>query len=291
MPSTPDGQRSTRGKRLKRILLLGLGTALGLSSLAALGLYETIQSWTLEGLTSEDWIQEDISDPHVRHFFSLVVAGDVDAVLAEAKTIPGGVNVAGTQGLTPLFVATRHQDLTMVRALLKAGARPDGAGIRWIPLEQAAFYGQRAIVRTLLKAGANPDGPPGSSPPLAGAAQSDDRAMVDILLNAGAHINAADDAEETPIISAAISGSIDIVNYFLDRGASLWDASQFGFTIANTGGTDCLDGRMTTEKIKAACQDFIARLQAAHYPWPPPTVQEVGKMLNNGQWPPREAHP
>ena len=59
----------------------------------------------------------------------------------------------------PLAPLDRVDDLESTRALLEAGANPDGAGIAGSPLARAAGLGDLARVRLLLSAGADPDGP------------------------------------------------------------------------------------------------------------------------------------
>jgi ankyrin repeat protein len=267
-------------------LAVFFGALLVGGGIVAVAVHEKIQSWRIDALLDDYQIRKNFPDPHAQHFFTLIVKSEIGAVLDEAKTIPGGVNATGTDGITPLLVATWNQDPAMVKALLKAGANPDGAG-RWVPLGATAVYGNLTIARILLAHGANPDGRPGTLPPLAEAAEHNHRATVDFLLAAGAHIDAADEDGETAAISAAASnGGTGMVNYLLDRGASIWDATRAGHTIGNLAGTSCVEDKITNPQTIADCQELLARLHAAHYPWPPPTAQEMRKILDNNQWPP-----
>jgi len=261
--------------------------ALFLAALIFIG-YRKYHTWDIDGLMGFYEVWGNFPDQRERQFMRLVLEGDVDAVLAEAKTVPGGVNATGTEGLTPLMIAVRHLDMPMVKALLKAGAKPDGAKW-WVPLASAVRAYDLDYARTLLAAGANPDGLSSARLPLAEAAMIDYRDGVDLLLKSGAHVDAKDDGGETAVITTAASGQIDMVNYLLDRGASIWTATRLGHTVANLGGETCMHLAINDPKVHADCQRLLDRLHAAHYPWPPPKAAEMERLVKEGKWPPKEA--
>lgn len=229
-------------------------------------------------------VRENFPDPAAQHLISLIFQGDIKGALAAAKDVPGGVNVTGTRGFTPLDAAVWRVNLPMVKALLKAGANPDGDA-RQVPLYTAVRAYDLSMARALLAAGANPDGPPGSDPPLREAVIINRRDSMDLLLQAGARVDAGNSVGETALMEAAIMARMDTVNYLLDHGASLWMAEPYGYTAPDDVAYAC----RTAVGIEAECARLIERIKAAHYPWPPPSPGDVYKLMQEGKWPPKEA--
>ena len=96
--------------------------------------------------------QETLSD--------LVRSGQREAVLAAITSPDIDVNAADPDGSTALLWATYKVDHELVRALLKAGAKPNvtnhfGAS----PLTEAVKLADVDLVRMLLDAHANPNSP------------------------------------------------------------------------------------------------------------------------------------
>jgi len=264
----------------KRIALLVLAALLFTG-------YRKYEAWNLENLMDFYGIRENFPDPQERQFLHLVLEGDVDRVLAEAETVPGGINATGADGLTPLTIAVLHLDMPMVKELLKAGANPDGAKRR-VPLGIAVQAYNLDYAKVLLAAGANPDGLPSASPPLAEAGLLNVRQAVDLLLASGAHVDAKDARGETAVITTAAANHVGMVNYLLDRGASVWTVTDLGHTVAGLAGRSCLEGRIYTSDV-AECHRLLDRLQAAHYPMPPPSRQDMLRLVKEGNWPPKDA--
>jgi len=265
----------------KRIALLVLAALLFIG-------YRVYEAWHLESLMDFYEIRKNFPDPQEQQFLHLVLEGDVDRVLAEAKTVPGGINATGTEGLTPLMVAVRQLDMSMVKGLLKAGANPDGAK-RWVPLSKAVTAYDLSFAKALLTAGANPDGLPSSSLPLAVAGLINSRQAVDLLLGAGANIDAKDAYGETAVITTAAANHFGMVNYLLDHGASIWTVTQLGHTVAGLAGRTCLEDIIPAPEGVAECHRLLDRLQAAHYPMPPPSLQDMLRLVKEGNWPPKDA--
>ena len=94
---------------------------------------------------------------------------------------------------TPLAAAAARGDVTAVRRLLSAGARPaERTSFGLPPLTIAARSGHAEVVRALLAAGADPDQldePPTRErwTPLMNAAHTGQVEIVEILLAAGAN--------------------------------------------------------------------------------------------------------
>lgn len=223
-------------------------------------------------------------DPAVQRFIVQVRRGHVQAAIALARNIPDGVNITGRDGMTPLLVAVRQVELPMVEALLAAGADPNGAPGNE-PLVTAIRVKDLSIARALLKAGADPNGRHDDETPLHLASLMGRLDSVELLLKAGAQVDLANSVGETPALTAALSGQLPMVVYLLDHGASPWATSSIGITIGIL-----LPGKApSAPDVIQAQQQLIARLQATHYPWPPPTRQEVKALMDEGKWPPKEA--
>ena len=281
MASKPDRSNLVGSKRRIALILLIVAVIIALP-LCFQG-YREFHAWNLERLMRFYKVRQNFPTVEGQSLIAQVIQGEINDVLMTAKSVPGGVNATGTDGLTPLRVAVFRLNLSMVRALLKAGANPDGDP-RQTPLEMAVKAYDLTIARTLLEAGANPDGPPGSEPPLLEAATINYREAVDLLLSAGAHIDAPDPLGYTASIDAALAGHLDMTDYLLDRGGSLWVTEKLGITIPIL-----LNGAPTQPKIIEAQQHLIARYKAAHWPWPPPSSKEVKTLMDEGKWPPKDA--
>lgn len=276
MASKQDGNSFRKANWVKAAI------AVALIALSAAG-YMRFQAWNLERLMTFYAVRSNFSDPASQHFIALVIQGDIDDVLAEAKTVPGGVNATGTDGLTPLMVAVLRLNLPMVKALLAAGANPNG-DVKQVPLRTAVRAKDLTIAKTLLEAGANPNGLPGGEPPLIKAALINNKEAVDLLLQAGAWVDAPDQFGKTASMVAALAGHLDMTLYLLDHGGSLWVTETLGITIPIL-----LNNIPTTPELVAAQESLIARYKAAHWPWPPPSSKEVKKLMDEGKWPPQEA--
>ena len=141
------------------------------------------------------------------------------------------INVKGLGGATPLYIATRKEDLASIRKLLKAGAdvnRPSGNG--WTPLKSAAQQGSLDIVKVLLDAGADPNIADDTNyTPLMNAVSGQHKEIVKLLLkfradpNVQSGENPEDDDWEpgrTALMDAAVSGNVPIARELLKQGAN-----------------------------------------------------------------------
>lgn len=92
--------------------------------------------------------------------FAAIWRGDTARAraLLRAGADPEGADGEGT---TPLYVASVHGEAAIVRLLLVSGAAPDtesrGIGAEGTPLCAAACWGHTEAVRELLAHGADPD--------------------------------------------------------------------------------------------------------------------------------------
>ncbi|MET8043416.1 ankyrin repeat domain-containing protein [Micromonospora sp. NPDC005215] len=123
----------------------------------------------------------------------------MEAVLREDATIASALlrlganpNAVDREGTTPLYQASVHGAVNLVRLLLAAGAAPDtesGRGREGTPLCAAAAWGHSDVVQELLAHGADPnlreDRGTGYSP-LDWALRGDHSQTADLLMTAGA---------------------------------------------------------------------------------------------------------
>jgi ankyrin repeat protein len=94
-----------------------------------------------------------------KRLLEAVLRGDAAAASAFLR---GGAdpNAADREGTTPLYQASVHGAVDLVRLLLAAGAAPDvesGRGQEGTPLCAAAAWGHTDVVRELLAYGADPN--------------------------------------------------------------------------------------------------------------------------------------
>ncbi|WP_433124822.1 ankyrin repeat domain-containing protein [Micromonospora sp. CA-240977] len=129
----------------------------------------------------------------------------MEAVLREDARVASALlrlgadpNAADREGTTPLYQASVHGAVDLVRPLLAAGAAPDiesGHGQEGTPLCAAAAWGHTDVVQELLAHGADPnlreDRGTGYSP-LDWALRGDHSQTADLLMAAGACSTAAD---------------------------------------------------------------------------------------------------
>lgn len=131
------------------------------------------------------------------------------------------VNAPDQWGTTPLVIAAREGQVEAVRALLKAGAEPDGRNGGMTPLAAAALRGHASVVRVLLRAGAQPNATGlNGQPPLISALQLGHTDTVRLLLQAGANTRVTDRAGDSPLVMVINQGRADLLALLLQHGAN-----------------------------------------------------------------------
>lgn len=145
------------------------------------------------------------------------------------------VNLPGSDGRTPLLIATAQQDGAMVQRLLDAGAKPDLADPRGTtPLLLAIVQQDSAIAQRLLdrKADVNIADQHGMTPLLKATAQHD-AAMAQRLLDSGASVDVADRAGTTAVMIAATYDNGELLRALVSRSANVDGADAEGRTAAH----------------------------------------------------------
>ena len=129
----------------------------------------------------------------------------------------------GNQQAWILVRAADAGDLQTVTSLLNHGADINGRGVEGnTALCAASGRGRKAIVRLLLQKG-----------------------IVHLLLEKGADVNAANNAQWTPLLLAISRGAYDISEILLDSGADARAALSDGWTALHSA---CKEGEMGVVK-------------------------------------------
>jgi ankyrin repeat protein len=135
------------------------------------------------------------------------------------------VNTAQGDGMTALHWAAQKGDLELAQTLLYAGAnvRATTRVGGYTPLLIASKSGNTSIVEALLGAGADPNGATtNGATPLMLAAQGGSAAAVNALLERKADVNAKEKVKgETALMIASAYGRADVVRALTARGADV----------------------------------------------------------------------
>jgi ankyrin repeat protein len=135
------------------------------------------------------------------------------------------VNTAQGDGMTALHWAAQKGDLELAQTLLYAGAnvRATTRVGGYTPLLIASKSGNTSVVEALLGAGADPNGATtNGATPLMLAAQGGSAAAVNALLERKADVNAKEKVKgETALMIASAYGRADVVRALTARGADV----------------------------------------------------------------------
>jgi uncharacterized protein len=118
--------------------------------------------------------------------------------------------------------AAKSGDVAEIERKIAASADPNAfEGTNgWTPLQRAAAYGHVAAITALLKAGARVDGADSvGQTPLMYAAHSGNTAAVDVLLAAGADVHRTTNYGNTALHRASMNGQLDAARVLLEAGA------------------------------------------------------------------------
>jgi ankyrin repeat protein len=111
-------------------------------------------------------------------------------------------------------------DVAEIERLIAAGADPNALMNGYAPLQEAAARGHVAVIAALVKAGARVDGANRhGSTPLMWAAGNGRTAAVGTLVAAGANVHRASEYGDTALHYASSNGSLDAARVLLEAGA------------------------------------------------------------------------
>jgi ankyrin repeat protein len=155
-------------------------------------------------------------------------ANDSAGALALIKD-KADVNVAESDGTTPLHYAVYHDDVALVETLLKAGAKASVANkFGSTPLLEAAVRGNPVVIEKLVKAGADVNAGNGDGQTaLLILARTSNVETAKLLISHGANVNVTEHwHEQTPLMWAAAESQPAMVKLLLDHGAKVDAHSQ-----------------------------------------------------------------
>ena len=183
---------------------------------AALLSLGTVFSTTAFGQAQGSTGQETLADE--------VRSGQREAVLAAITSPDIDVNAADADGSTALLWATYKVDHELVRALLKAGAKPNIANhYGAAPLTEAAKLSDVDLVRMLLDAHADPNSPnQDNQTALMLASSLGSLKIAQMLISKGANVNAVESFRgQTALMWAAGENHPEIVDLLLAHHADV----------------------------------------------------------------------
>ncbi|MCK3682482.1 ankyrin repeat domain-containing protein [Maribellus sp. YY47] len=142
------------------------------------------------------------------------------------------VNIAASEGVTPLMYAAQDGNLYFIRKLLQAGARvnqvPDN---KVTALQSAVISGKKEAAELLIENGADLNSrDQWRNTPVLSAAENNNIAMVEMLIGEGADINVANNDGNTALHYAAVFGNDSLVGLLMDAGADANMKDYEGFT-------------------------------------------------------------
>lgn len=148
----------------------------------------------------------------------------------------------------PLVMALQRGDVALTELLLKAGGRPQEAGLHYMAAgnpellallnhyaktgwHEAVARGDREAVVAALDAGAELDARgKNEATGLFLAVQKKQTELAQLLLERGADPNLANDSRMTPLHQAALAGLTELVLALIEKGASLDPIATYGWT-------------------------------------------------------------
>ena len=138
-----------------------------------------------------------------------------------------------TEGMTPFYIASYHNDLEMVKFLLSKGADPNvGCKIDNVtPILIASVKGHIGVVELLLKEGVDANVACNNGiTPLYRASQLGHTKIVELLLEEGVDANVACNNRTNPLFVASTNGHIGVVKLLLEKGVDPNVVNENGMT-------------------------------------------------------------
>ena len=163
--------------------------------------------------------QRAFADPALQQAASALLAGETDDALAAAGAARERIDQPDRDGETLLKFAIKRNDERAVKGLLALGASPnlppDAA-----PVAAAVEMANVEVVRALLDAGAEPDGVTNGESALWRAALGDRLEVAQLLLQRGANVDLGNRDGMTPALAAVTAGNYNMALFLLQRGAN-----------------------------------------------------------------------
>ena len=159
----------------------------------------------------------------INHMFSYDSKRNYQSVAVLLITHPLNINSARTKGLTPLCYATVNGNISLIRALLRAGADTDARTIaKRTPLYAAIILRNINVVKILVAYGANPSAVDAyGMTPLHLAVTYKNLSIIDLLIQKRANVNAKTLKGLTPLYIATMLNNEYIVNHLINNGANV----------------------------------------------------------------------
>ncbi len=156
------------------------------------------------------------------------------AVIDTLIELGADIEMPSKHGTTPLQLAAMSGDECSVRHLLSRHAHPDSPRAFTTlgpPLASAAWSGNMSVLRALLDAGARVDPDEGRDSALACAALKGRLDFVRLLLDSGANPNHRSSGTDTPLTDAVQSGNPEVVRALIAAGADVNAESEDGMNV------------------------------------------------------------
>ncbi len=131
----------------------------------------------------------------------------------------------------PLIEAIKVGSLVGVKNAIAKGANPKGSpGSKYIPIQEAAYYGHEDIIDLLIEHGAdiNIKGKKGYTALHWAAIGIGNPGLVKLLISKGADVNATNDDGYTPLHTSVENGARKIAEILLDNGADIHARTSIG---------------------------------------------------------------
>lgn len=173
------------------------------------------------GCFSQEPIQMASASMSDQNIYSAIENGDLDNV---RRILQGeaDVNAKGSKGETPLLFAADRGRLEIVQYLLANDADINATDNRgWTSLSRASFRGHLEIVKCLMGNEAGINEKHAGQTPLYSAAQGGSLNVVEFFLDKGADIDARDEDNWTPLMIASMNGHLEVVRFLVQKGADI----------------------------------------------------------------------
>lgn len=217
--------------------------------------------WKLQGYRDASGQISQFRSAALRDIEAAIARNDAAAVTAAARR--ADLNTPGLSGATVLVLALRQLDkapnqLDVVKALLAAGADPNGGGAE--PPLQVAIGASRESgtepVRLLLEAGANPNARDESGKPAFFTAGGANIEVMQLLLARGADVQLRSKQGESAVVLPAQTRNWPVLELLLQRGAPWRDQHA----VQGVPFLDYMEGEAREAKLGDGNTNGLARI-------------------------------